>query len=272
MGDQRLRDPHRLGRPRLPGRGDRRCGRRGRPQPGLSLPLPGRLHQHQRIRRDARQLRALYLPGARCCARIPGRALQHPRRGPVLHRGAGRRLRRLLDPRPPGFCRGAARPPGGDGGGLPLRRDRRLPEGADGGARGDHHDHAQLHRVPDRQLPGHHARPDARPPHPDAADALHRHQLDPSHHPSGQPPPPRLAARPGRGAAGLVPDRADDPRLPAPGGRLQRRRGAGGGHLGRPHNGAGDGHLGRAGSHRRDRPDTRDPARHVARGRLRLRV
>ena len=43
--------------------------------------------------------------------------------------------------------------------------------------------------------------------------------------------------------AGLVPDRADDDRLPAPGGRLQRRSRPGGGHLGRPHHGARDGDL-----------------------------
>ena len=82
--------------------------------------------------------------------RVPRRAVQHRRAGPVLRRALPRRHHRVVAEGPPGGPPRRARAGPGCAGGRGVGWDRGLPEGADGRERGDLDDHAQLLRAVDR--------------------------------------------------------------------------------------------------------------------------
>ena len=100
---------------------------------------PGR----EQPRRDARAVHAARADRLRRRLRVPLRALQHRRHGPVLGRlglcAARGPARRRTDRHDPGdhSCRHRRRD---------LGRHRGRPQGLPRSARGDHHDHAQLDR------------------------------------------------------------------------------------------------------------------------------
>ena len=110
--------------------------------------LERHLGQRLRHRAGAVQGDAAHLHRARGRARVPRRALQHRRRGAARRRRARRRGRRRLPARRARRRRRAAalRSRRGAGGGAVGARARRA-QGALRRARGDRHDHAELHRA-----------------------------------------------------------------------------------------------------------------------------
>ena len=84
--------------------------------------------------------------------RVPRRAVQHRRPGPVLRRALPRRHRGGLAGRAAGLAPHPAGAGSGDGGRRCVGRDRRVLEGDHRRQRGDLDDHAQLRRALDRRV------------------------------------------------------------------------------------------------------------------------
>ena len=133
--------------------GDRAAGHGAQPAARLPPAVRGGLHRSGRALGDADRGDAAVLHGPRRGRRLPGRAVQHRRRGPALHgrdRGGGRGAGAGRPGRP---CQIAAMVVGGRRRGRGLGADPRLPAGVREHQRDHHLADAQLRRRAVPQLP-----------------------------------------------------------------------------------------------------------------------